>query len=983
VLPFAATLDPKQLQRFKNEAQAAAGLHHTNIVPVYFVGCERGVHFYAMQLIDGRTLAAVIHDLRGAQQRGDQADLDRTSPYTPAPAAAAGAPDTPLGQVLSTERSRRGPAFFRAVARLGVQAAEALEHAHQLGVIHRDVKPGNLMVDGRGNLWITDFGLAHCQSQAGLTMTGDLVGTLRYMSPEQALAQRVLVDQRTDVYSLGATLYELLTLEPAFAGNDRQEVLRQVAFEEPRPPRRLNKAIPRELETIVLKALEKSPAERYAIAQELADDLERFLKDESIQARRPTLVQRARKWARRHPSVVWSAAIVLVLTAVVSLLFTARLWQEIKFKKDALDKAEKQEQIATAAAGDANAIADFVFSDFLDAATPERQLGSGVTVLQMLNEAEPKIETAFADRPLVKAGLRHSTGSLYLRLGRYRQAERHLSRAYASRAHHLGADHPVTLQSMHHLGLVFLQQERKEKGLEVLAECLERRRRVRGLEHPETIRTLAHLAVALEMLDRLTESQKLHEECLELCKQAHGPKGAQTLAVMNNLAIVLRKQGRLEGARKLTEEVLALRRQELGKDHPDALRSMINLAVVLSALGKWEEAWKLEQEALRSSTQVLGRDHPDTLKAMFNVAISLRKRGQLAAARRHSEEALRLRRQVLGLKHPLTLRSMHEQAELLRVLEKFDDARKLNEQCLRLRREVLGPEHPATLNSMNSLATVLEQQDQLEAALDLQKQAFRLLRRHLGREHPDTLASMGNLATVLTRLERWEEARILEEELLEMRRRKAPDSEDTRAAKVNLFATLYGLAHRLQKDRRHKSAARAYRRALELQEELLIASPQDPRFQKNLSVVCFELVELLIACPDEKARDPKAAVAVAKKALERGPRTSREACLSLLGRAHYRAGEWQASVQALDKTVRSAGGPGCVGLLYLAMAHWKLGNKEQANRWFDHGDRMLQSLLMDERTLKQFAHQVEATRRLHTEAALLLGRKKSGADRKP
>jgi serine/threonine protein kinase len=146
-----------------------------------------------------------------------------------------------------------------------------------MGVLHRDIKPANLIVDAAGRLWVTDFGLAQVQSDPRLTMTGDLVGTLRYMSPEQALAKRVVVDHRTDVYSLGATLYEVLTLQPAYSGNDRQELLRQIAFEEPKPPRRLNRAIPAELETIVLKALEKNPAERYATAQELADDLQRYL----------------------------------------------------------------------------------------------------------------------------------------------------------------------------------------------------------------------------------------------------------------------------------------------------------------------------------------------------------------------------------------------------------------------------------------------------------------------------------------------------------------------------------------------------------------------------------------------------------------------------------------------------------------------------------------------------------------------------------
>jgi serine/threonine protein kinase/Flp pilus assembly protein TadD len=297
VLPFGSTLDPKQLQRFQNESQAVAHLHHTNIVPVYASGCERGVHYYAMQFIDGQPLAAVIDGLRPLDSRG----AENTAPVA----------------VLPTLRSTQGAAYFHTVARLGIQAAEALEFAHQLGVIHRDVKPGNLLVDCRGHLWVTDFGLAHCQSQARLTMTGDLVGTLRYMSPEQALGRRSDIDQRADIYSLGATLYELLTLAPPFAGTERHELLRQITSEEPRPPRRLNASIPAELETVVLKAMEKHPADRYATAQELAEDLGRYLKDEPIRAKRPWLVQWSRKWARRHRPAVWSASAALLVTLAV------------------------------------------------------------------------------------------------------------------------------------------------------------------------------------------------------------------------------------------------------------------------------------------------------------------------------------------------------------------------------------------------------------------------------------------------------------------------------------------------------------------------------------------------------------------------------------------------------------------------------------------------------------------------------------------
>jgi tetratricopeptide (TPR) repeat protein/serine/threonine protein kinase len=350
VLPFAAVLDPRQLQRFHNEARAAACLHHEHIVPVYAVGSERGVYFYAMQFIDGHTVAAVIalHQQPGATD--ETVDVSRPLPGDGegpggAPAEAPFAPAAEAGAgAASTEDAPRDAASFRRVAGWGVQAAEALEHAHSLGVVHRDVKPANLMIDGHGRLWVTDFGLARTAADSGLTLTGDLVGTLRYMSPEQALAKHGLVDHRTDVYSLGATLYELLTLRPACGGSDRQELLRQIAFEEPRRPRKLNKVIPGDLETIVLKAMEKNPGDRYATAQELADDLERWLRDEPIRARRPTVLQRLRRWSRRHRPVVAGLAAglltLLVLGVVLAFSYQRRLTETERGVTAALVQAE-------------------------------------------------------------------------------------------------------------------------------------------------------------------------------------------------------------------------------------------------------------------------------------------------------------------------------------------------------------------------------------------------------------------------------------------------------------------------------------------------------------------------------------------------------------------------------------------------------------------------------------------------------------------
>jgi len=230
-----------------------------------------------------------------------------------------------------------------------VEAAEALEYAHQMGVVHRDIKPANLLLDERGHVWLTDFGLALYQSEAGLTLTGDLLGTPRYMSPEQALAKRFLIDHRTDVYSLGVTLYELVTLEPPYDGKDRQELLRQIAFEEPRPPRALNSAVPVELETILLKAMNKDVESRYLTAQELADDLRRFLEHRPILARRPSLRERVSKWARRHRPVVMMGLLLLVLAVAGLTTSTILIWNEQQKAKNALKELQAKERETTEA----------------------------------------------------------------------------------------------------------------------------------------------------------------------------------------------------------------------------------------------------------------------------------------------------------------------------------------------------------------------------------------------------------------------------------------------------------------------------------------------------------------------------------------------------------------------------------------------------------------------------------------------------------
>ncbi len=345
VLPFAAVMDEKAITRFKNEARAAGTLHHDNIVPVHAVGSERGVYYYAMALIEGLSLAEVIQaqkqqvlseapvaerllpDHVVAEQSDDASQVEpgRLGATVDSGVDARVSPEETYKETsrlvqaaISTRRSLFGSRFFNEVVGIGIQASDALHHAHEHGIVHRDIKPGNLMIDRSGKTWVTDFGLARIESDASMTMTGDVLGTLRYMAPEQALAKRIVVDQRADIYSLGATLYELLTLRPVFDGVSREELFKQLTFEEPKPLSYFQPGVSTDLETIVLKAISKSPDERYATAAELADDLRAFQESRPIKAKPISIWQRSQKWAMRHQTLVVASAIVL-LVAVFAL----------------------------------------------------------------------------------------------------------------------------------------------------------------------------------------------------------------------------------------------------------------------------------------------------------------------------------------------------------------------------------------------------------------------------------------------------------------------------------------------------------------------------------------------------------------------------------------------------------------------------------------------------------------------------------------
>jgi WD40 repeat protein len=367
VLPAQALLDPKHVQRFHREARAAARLHHTNIVPVFGVGADGGLHYYVMQFIHGLGLDQVLDELQrlrqgrngtAAEAKGPErsaaqplsaagiADALRTGQFTrapqaapaasgastPAPAALAVAPATSdsataihlPGQAEHSTLSESGRGYWPSVARIGVQVAEALAHAHAQGILHRDIKPANLLLDMQGTVWVTDFGLAKADGGDGLTQEGEIVGTLRYMAPERFGGAS---DVRGDVYGLGVTLYELLTLRPAFAEADRHQLLHRVLHEEPPRPRRVNPEVPRDLETIVLKAIAKEPRQRYASAAEVAEDLRRFLADRPVKARRASALERLWRWVRRNPALAAALGAAVALLLAVAAVASWDAWR--------------------------------------------------------------------------------------------------------------------------------------------------------------------------------------------------------------------------------------------------------------------------------------------------------------------------------------------------------------------------------------------------------------------------------------------------------------------------------------------------------------------------------------------------------------------------------------------------------------------------------------------------------------------------------
>ncbi|HEY7426639.1 MAG TPA: protein kinase [Gemmataceae bacterium] len=599
VLPRHSLLDPKKLARFQREAQAAAGLHHSNIVPVFGVGEYDGLHYYVMQLIAGQGLHEVLGRLRqGASwpeilsrsEPPTTADmtipLETASPPLPVPV-----PGKQTGTGIGNGNEGES-AHWREVARLGVQASDALDYAHKHGTLHRDIKPANILLDAQGTVWLTDFGLAKLSEQHNLTSTGDLVGTLQYLAPESLHGQ---TDARSDVYSLGLTVYELLTLAPPFPESNPAKLLQQVSTHEPVRPRKLNPAIPRDLETIVLKAIAREPSGRYQSAGELAEDLRLFLDDQPIRARRISAPERLLRWYR-HNRVV--AGLLAALLLVFFAGFGGVLWKWREAEQALHSEAEQRERAEKATERAENNVRlslqafENIFNDLaaqeasLSVRWPPRMEGeSGRTprpretdqeaallqdVLQFYEEFAKQNETNA--RVQIEAAKAHRRiGDIHLRRDDLEKASASFRRS-AALFEELFAASPSDLDLRYELAETLTHTD----PLAAAAEAEKRLRRALALAEEQTVdlatpsrltalaaHIQAKLASLLKREDRKEEAEASYRQAVVLLKSldrqhAREPGAAFELGhAREALANLLIEQDRLTEARAVAEEWFA------------------------------------------------------------------------------------------------------------------------------------------------------------------------------------------------------------------------------------------------------------------------------------------------------------------------------------------------------------------------------------------------------------------------------------------
>ena len=763
-------MDTKQVvARFEAERQALAMMDHPNIAKVLDGGTTpAGRPYFVMELVAGQPIT-------------DYCDAESLS--------------------------------LSARLELFVQVCGAVQHAHQKGIIHRDLKPSNVLVTlqdpgSPGVPKVIDFGIARATEGplAGATVSTQLhqfLGTPAYMSPEQAGITGLDIDTRSDIYSLGVLLYELLTGRTPFDAQELAkeglEAIRRTIreVEPPRPSTRLStlhaealtatarqhgtesarllKLVRGDLDWIVMKCLEKDRARRYEGASGLARDVERHLNNEPVTAAAPGALYRVAKFVRRHRvGLATAAALVLLLAAGVAGAVVST-WQAVLAKKAERQQsllrqqAQAAEEASRTEAATSRQVAKFL-TDMLDGVGPSVALGRDTKLLhEILDKTAERVGKDLKNQPEVEAQLRNTIGDVYAELGDYAKAADMIRQALALRKSVFGEKHPRVADSLHDLGALLKDQGKPAEAEVLFRRALSQRRELLGNEHPEVAGSLDAIGVALTEQGKLTEAEEFHRQALALRKKLFGDEHLDVAVSLHNLGNVLLMEGKNSEAETIFRQVLSMRKKLLGSEHPLLATTLGNLGTALWYENKFSEAETAYREALAMQRKLMGDEHPDVATSLHNLACVLQAQGMLWEAEPLCKQALEMRRKLLGADHPLFASTLSALATIYQGQGRFAEAEITQRDALAIQRKRLGPDHLDIAVSLNNLGDILRVKGKFAEAETETRSSLAMMRKIFGDTNQFVAYPLTTLANVLRDQGKFAEAETTERATLALR----------------------------------------------------------------------------------------------------------------------------------------------------------------------------------------------------------------------
>ncbi len=693
--------DPVLVERLLREARAQARVDHPSVCKVYEVGTDDGRPFIAMEYVDGEPL------------------------------------DVAAGR-LSTEHR----------ILLVKQVAEAVQAAHSAGLVHRDLKPANILVvdrDGEPFPYVLDFGIARIEEIAGLTLTGQVMGTPGYLSPEQARGDLNAVDRRTDVFSLGVILYEVLGGRRPFTGDSNVEILMHLIDDEAPPLRRVAPAVPRDLDTVVMTCLEKNPDRRYVSARALADDLGRYLDGEPVEARPIGLLERVTRRAKKNPITaiaITAAATALVALAVVTVggwvKYTTDLKRERNLALAAQTEAERNEREATE-------ITDFLVSVF-QGSDPDIAKGGAMTARELLDTGADRIRSRFADQPAIQFRLLSTLGNIYRKLAILDRSEVLLREAVAV-GESLDDEHAGGLpDAIDQLGILCAVQGRHEEAESLFQRSLALREAIFGSDSGELITSIDKLGNLYAIQGRYEEAEPLFRRALAVRERDAGPDSERVAFSLGNLGILLMRQGRYDEAEAAFRRALEIQRRTLADDDPTRSRTLNNLGTVLQEQNRGAEAEAVYREALAVDEVVFGPDHPTVAMELTNLGSALMDQGRYDEAEPLIQRAIAIREAAFGRGHAEVANTLNTLGNLYRRTGRLDEAEGALLEAQSVWERTLGPHHPNLAYGCNNLGRLRLAQGRPDEAAALFERALAIAETKMSADHPEAAAAREGLA---------------------------------------------------------------------------------------------------------------------------------------------------------------------------------------------------------------------------------------------